>query len=271
MLLYGCEVWGYDKNDIIEQVHLKFLKYLLHMKKSTPNFMVYGESGRYPLDINIKTRIISYWCKLLKGGDDKLASCLYRFSYFHFAVNNFETSWIKCVKQTLDMCGYSNIFYLQNGEYCKWLKSSIRLRLMDQFQQSWYSDVQNMPKGLTYRLFKDKLDFENYFDILDDKDYLTFCRFRTLNHALPIERGRWLNIERGERKCISCNQLGDEFHYIMECSELANERKEFLPSYFTKRPNIAKFNSLFTSSKISVLKKLCKFIRCVNKKVSPPG
>jgi len=28
---------------------------------------------------------------------------------------------------------------------------------VDQFQQSWYSDVQNPPKGLTYRLFKENL------------------------------------------------------------------------------------------------------------------
>jgi hypothetical protein len=48
ILLYGCETWGFGKNDIIERVHLKFCKLLLHVKTSTPNFMVYGELGRYP-------------------------------------------------------------------------------------------------------------------------------------------------------------------------------------------------------------------------------
>ena len=49
VLLYGCEIWGYGNNDIIEKVHLKFCKHLLHLKPSTPDFMVYGKLGRYRL------------------------------------------------------------------------------------------------------------------------------------------------------------------------------------------------------------------------------
>ena len=31
ILLYGCEVWGFSNNDIIEKVHLKICKLLLHL------------------------------------------------------------------------------------------------------------------------------------------------------------------------------------------------------------------------------------------------
>ena len=65
ILLYGCETWGFRKNDIIERVHLTFCKLLLHVKTSTSNVMVYGELGRYPIDIDIKVRMISYWSKLI--------------------------------------------------------------------------------------------------------------------------------------------------------------------------------------------------------------
>ena len=37
ILLYGCEVWGFSNNDMIEDVHLKFCKLLLHLKSSTPS------------------------------------------------------------------------------------------------------------------------------------------------------------------------------------------------------------------------------------------
>jgi hypothetical protein len=67
VLLYGCELWGYGNCDIIERVHLKFCKMLLHMKSSTPLFMVYGELGRYPLEIDIKIRMVSYWAKFIDG------------------------------------------------------------------------------------------------------------------------------------------------------------------------------------------------------------
>jgi hypothetical protein len=32
ILLYGCEVWGVGNNDIVERVHLKFCKSILHVK-----------------------------------------------------------------------------------------------------------------------------------------------------------------------------------------------------------------------------------------------
>jgi hypothetical protein len=33
--------------------------------------MVYGELGRYPIDIDIKVRTISYWARLLSGKQAK--------------------------------------------------------------------------------------------------------------------------------------------------------------------------------------------------------
>ena len=58
--MYGCEIWGLDNNDILEKVHLKFCKIILHLKATTPNCMTCEELGRYPLDIDIKLRNISY-------------------------------------------------------------------------------------------------------------------------------------------------------------------------------------------------------------------
>jgi hypothetical protein len=49
ILLYGSEVLGFEKNDNIEKVHLQFLKKKLGVRITTPNFLVYGELGRYPL------------------------------------------------------------------------------------------------------------------------------------------------------------------------------------------------------------------------------
>ena len=45
----------------VEKVHTDFLKQILHVKKSTPHVMIYGELGRYPLSIVIEKRIISFW------------------------------------------------------------------------------------------------------------------------------------------------------------------------------------------------------------------
>jgi hypothetical protein len=67
ILLYGCEIWGSCNNDILEKVHLKFCKIILHLKATTPNCMIYGELGRYPLDIDIKRRRILNYLLFLTG------------------------------------------------------------------------------------------------------------------------------------------------------------------------------------------------------------
>jgi hypothetical protein len=56
ILLYGSEVWGYENLKILEQIHLKFCKRILKVRNTTPNVIVYGELGRFPLEIRVKLR-----------------------------------------------------------------------------------------------------------------------------------------------------------------------------------------------------------------------
>ena len=77
VLLYGCEIWGFGNIEMIERVQLKFLKHLLNIRSSTNNCIVYGETGVYPIAIDIKTRIISYWSKLIEDRTNKLTYNVY--------------------------------------------------------------------------------------------------------------------------------------------------------------------------------------------------
>jgi hypothetical protein len=53
--------------------------------------------------------------------------------------------------------------------------------IIDQLKQIWNSSIETSSKGGNYKLFKGELKFENYLDILEDKDKFTLCRFRTTN------------------------------------------------------------------------------------------
>jgi hypothetical protein len=112
ILLYGCEVWGFSNNDIIEKVHLKFCKLLLHLKSSTPSYMIYGELGRYPLEIDIKSRIISFWAKLLSGKELKLSKIIYNLCYCMSIKNVEHFTWLDNVKKILNECGFASTFLL---------------------------------------------------------------------------------------------------------------------------------------------------------------
>ena len=45
----------------------------------------------------------------------------------------------------------------------------------------WNSSLENSPKALNYRLYKQIFEFENYFNIVENKDIFTFCKLRTTN------------------------------------------------------------------------------------------
>ena len=48
-LTYTAEVWGSTKVKEIERVHMYACKKALSVSQKTPNAMIYGELGRYPL------------------------------------------------------------------------------------------------------------------------------------------------------------------------------------------------------------------------------
>ena len=108
ILLYGCEVIGTGNIDILEQVQLKFLKVILNLKKSTPNCMVYGETGVMPLKIDVQCRIISYWSKLIYPTNKNLSSKLYAIVLSHFQHSiSTQFRWLENVKHILISCGFS--------------------------------------------------------------------------------------------------------------------------------------------------------------------
>ena len=79
------------------------------------------------------------------------------------------------------------------------------------------------------------------------KNRFTFCRFRTSNHRLPIEVGRWTKVERHNRLCQLCQsgEIGDELQYVLQCPNFTTVRKKLIPKYLFNRPNALKLSSLF--------------------------
>ena len=133
--------------------------------------------------------------------------------------------------------------------------------------------MENSSKDICYRLFKENFEFETYLDIFSDKNRIISCKFRTCNHRLPIEIGRWQNIDRSDIICHICQtaEIGDEFHYILQCRQLHNDRKLYMKKKILGRVNVLKFDMLFQNKNRSVLRNLCKFIRVINITVCRPS
>ena len=137
--------------------------------------------------------------------------------------------------------------------------------LKDQYTQSWFTEIEGKNIYSNYKIFKEKISMEKYLTALSEPLACSFAKFRMLNHKLPIQRGRVLNIPYNERLCTLCERqdIGDEFHYIFICPKFKNERKRFLRKYYHYKPNALKLNLLCTTNNKRELAKLATFAKII--------
>ena len=93
IVLYGAEIWGLDSSSsVIDNVHLFGLKRYLGVDRRTPNDLVYGEVGRFPIQINASFRCIRYWLKLTRMDEHRLPlrACKMLFNLDQRG----ETNWV---------------------------------------------------------------------------------------------------------------------------------------------------------------------------------
>ena len=90
----------------------------------------------------------------------------------------------------------------------------------------------------TYRLFKDKMKFEEYLLHPNRKERIAMAKLRISDHKLMIEVGRHRRpvIAREERLCYMCkDKVEDEIHFLTECN-IYGSRNKFLEQVHLKFP-----------------------------------
>ena len=87
IILYNSEIWGgylfrnkqilhenneflFDLKNILEDLHIKFMKVVLGVHSKTCNLAVRSELGRLPLHIKIFSSILKYWARLDELNDN---------------------------------------------------------------------------------------------------------------------------------------------------------------------------------------------------------
>ena len=173
--------------------------------------------------------------------------------------------WISCVKNILCDAGFSGIWQTQSYPNSRWLKKAMNFKLRDIYIQKWHEELNRSSDTNLYKYVRTTFSQSNYINILPTQNCKSLLSFLTRNHRLPIELGRWQNIPYNERKCTSCNTLGDEYHYLMECKELTSLRKKYIPKYYQSHPNFVKFIELLNSQQYDVLLNLSIFINKIIK------
>ena len=265
ILTYGSEIFGYENIDILEKVHNEFLRKITKARKSTPIYMLYGELGRYPISVIVKSRMIAYWNRLLTGKTTKLANQIYRFMVND---SNTQYKWVNQIRNILNNAGRPDLWLQQFEITNNKVHKQIKQLYIDQYKQTWASELTESTKGRTYNSFKNIHDFEKYFKILDMTDSLTMFKFRTANFKLPVEVGRYESVPYQNRTCDLCakDKVGSEEHYIFECESFSEQRSQFLSKSNLNNINSLDLKRLLTLESTKTLKELCKFLKNIMSK-----
>ena len=183
------------------------------------NKILLSELGKYPVDINIKCRLLSYWYKLIMPENKhKLSSIIYWLNYRMFTQNKVEFKYMSSIKNILNSLGLSGIWDNQTNLNFPlvWFQEKVKRSLCDQYIQLWFSEISYKDIFWNYRIYKNMFLSERYLSILRTDQALLFLKFRTLNNNLPVQKERFVNTSRAERVCTKCNmgEVGNEYHYI---------------------------------------------------------
>lgn len=263
VLNYCCELWGFSSADNIERLHRKFLKQKLGVKMATSNNGLYGETGRLPLIISRKIRIIKYWFKLISCYDN---NCILYAIYVNMLrkCDNNESNWLSNIKEMLRQTGFNDVWLFRDSVInVKCFIAQFRLRLKDIYTTQWRETV-NTSSGLSlYREIKTVFEISDYLAVLDNfKHRQAISKMRLSSHKLNIERGRYTRIPRQDRKCELCNRndIEDEYHFMIVCDVYSDLRRDYIPPYYTNRPSMFKFVKLLNVKSKQLLHKIAVYI-----------
>jgi len=205
----------------LESLKLKFFKRILGVHSKSTNLAVYGEIGRVPLIAQVSTLVAKYWVRI-KTPDyhdtlvGKAANFSIQSNYQAVVFTNYVLKL--CDLRSLDVISLPLKRLNSLGKYMK-------TKLFNYFSDYWKGQIQQSRtsgKLRTLSQVKNNFDFEKYLhEICNVKYRQAVTRVRVSAHRLPVESGRYNKIPYNERKCNLChspNGIGDEYHYLMSCT-----------------------------------------------------
>ena len=164
-----------------------------------------------------------------------------------------------------------NDIYVSDGSdfSYNYVKSTVKQKLKDIFIQEWNYCKSSQDHCNSYNTFKKDWCLEKYLTELNYYQRKNLAKFRCRSNNLPVNNIRYLHIleDDSEIYCKLCRkfEIGDEFHYLFNCSFFDEERKKYIPEEILQDPNESSLDKLFASENINSLINLANFVDLIMK------
>ena len=215
-------------------MHLYACKLFINVPTVTPNDMIYGELGRYPLYIEAAAKCIQYWFRVLKQPASRYSKMAYQ-SLLTLHEKGHE-NWVTYVKSLLCKCDYGFVWLFGGVGDEKLFLRDFKERLRQNFTQDWFSHLSQSTRFEMYHCFKSVIGREEYLDLIKVNIYRTaLARFRLGMSPFNAHRLRY-SLSEANRACPFCpDKVEDEAHVLFDCFVYGNIRNV----YINKAQNIS--------------------------------
>ena len=261
IVLYGAEIWGLEScSSGIDNVHLFGLKRYLGVDRRTPNDLVYGEVGRFPIQINACVRCIRYWLKLIRMEEHRLPLTAYKMLLN--LDQRGKTNWVTNIRKTLCANGFSYVWDNQGVGCLNAFIREFRQRLIDIRWQTWDDHVNTSNRFSLYRQFKTLTGLEPYLMLnLNRHIRYTLTRFRFGVSDIEVHRSRFKVYNVDDLKCPLClSAVDSEVHFVLCCPAFDDLRYEFIDPKYFNNPCEFRLALLLATQNERALKNLALFV-----------
>ena len=93
-----------------------------------------------------------------------------------------------------------------------------KTRLIDPFCQTNNGEMESLSINRLYRHLQTQ-HVSYLANLQNDFVRVAITKLRLGSHNLSVERGRWNKTDYLERKCLLCNDIEDEYHFVIICTK----------------------------------------------------
>lgn len=255
MLNYGAEIWG---------LHADLaLKIFLSVSIRTPSDMVYGETGRHPLYVNMYMKSIKFWLRIIKMPPERLPNKAYKM-LLHMHGQN-RNSWASSVCFLLHKYGFDDVWVNQGvGDESVFLKF-LKERLCTSYCQEWSLRIHagTNERYSLFATFKNQLKLSSFLtEIKNIQARALISRIRLGVSRLNTHRNRFVkNGTVDDFACPACGyEVESEIHFILVCPAYDDIRNQFIAQKYFNCPSQFKLTMLLASESKSVMSGLGHFL-----------
>ena len=220
---YASEIWCTGKETDLERLQLQVGKALLGVGRSCASEVVRGELAWWRLASRADLTKLRFWARLVNMPKERLTRQV--FEQRRLNSSEKQGTWCWKIRQILKSINMEQLW--QHEAIPANLQKELNSRLQDREMLQWRQEINRKGKLECYQKLKTEWGREEYLDFTEVWRRKWITMFRGSNSDLLIETGRWINLQREDRKCRFCaqNVVEDEAHALLECKAYTDERR----------------------------------------------